>query len=120
MYIEKSSNNHGNNVFVSWERIDIIKITNITFYYNRFSFLIDDSSKSMGRFRIYLLLDDKTWSTQYTIAKKTQYSDNSNDWFLLNLNFTIENFGIKLLFDQIENAHKDMCFSIIAITHSVY
>ena len=36
MYIEKSSNNHGNIVFVSFGRTDIIKITNITFYYNRF------------------------------------------------------------------------------------
>ena len=37
MYIETSSNNHGSNVFFSWERTDIIQITNITFYYNRFS-----------------------------------------------------------------------------------
>ena len=37
MYIETSSNNHGHEkVFVSWERTDIIQITNITFYYNRF------------------------------------------------------------------------------------
>ena len=36
MYIETSSNNSGNDdVFVSWERINIIQITNITFYYNR-------------------------------------------------------------------------------------
>ena len=32
MYIETSSNNHGNNVFVGFERTDIIQITNITFY----------------------------------------------------------------------------------------
>ena len=32
MYIETSSNNHGSNVFVSWERTDIIQISNITFY----------------------------------------------------------------------------------------
>ena len=38
MYIEISSNIHGKNVFVSFERIDIIQISNITFYYNRFSF----------------------------------------------------------------------------------
>ena len=37
-YIETSSNNHGNDVFVSFERTDIIQIINITFYYNRFSF----------------------------------------------------------------------------------
>ena len=52
MYIENSSNNHGNIVFVSWERTDIIQITNITFYYNRFSILTSDNLKSVGRFRV--------------------------------------------------------------------
>ena len=32
MYIETSSNNDGNNVFVNFERTDIVQITNITFY----------------------------------------------------------------------------------------
>ena len=32
MYIETSSNNHRNNVFVIWERTDNIQISNITFY----------------------------------------------------------------------------------------
>ena len=32
MYIETSSNNHGSNAFVSWERTDIIQISNINFY----------------------------------------------------------------------------------------
>ena len=50
MYIEASSNNHGNNVFVSSERTDIVQITNITIYYNRVSNSINDSLKSMGRF----------------------------------------------------------------------
>ena len=120
MYIETSSNNHGNDVYVSWERTDIIQIRNITFYYNRFSTLTNDSLKSMGRFRIQLLLEDNTWSTQYTIAKNSQYSDNSTDWTLLNLDFTVENYGIKLIYDQIDTAHADMCFSNITITHSVY
>ena len=35
MYIETSSINLGHNVFCSWERIDIIQISNITFYYKR-------------------------------------------------------------------------------------
>ena len=40
MYIETSSNNHGHEkIFVSWERPDNIRISNITFYYNRFSIL---------------------------------------------------------------------------------
>ena len=80
MYSETSGGNHGNNIFVSFERTDIIQITNITFYYIRFSILTNDSLTSMGRFRIQLLLEDNTWSTQYTVAKNTQYSDNSTDW----------------------------------------
>ena len=119
-FIETSSVNHGDGVFVSFERTDIIQITNITFYYNRFSILTDDSLKSLGRFRIQLLLEDNTWSTQYTIAKNSQYSDNSTDWTLLNLNFNVENYGIELIYDQIDTAHADMCFSNITITHSVY
>ena len=121
MYIETSSSNHGHNrVFVSWERTDIIQITNITFYYNRFSILTNNNLKAIGRFRIQLLLEDNTWSTQCTIAKNTQYSDTSTDWTLLNLDFTIENYGIKLVYDQIDKPHADMCFSNITITHSVY
>ena len=79
MYIETSSNNHGSNVFVSWERTDIIQISNITFYYNRFSILTNDNLKNMGRFSIQLLLDDNTWSTQYAIDKNTQYSDSESE-----------------------------------------
>ena len=60
MYIEISSNNQGNNVFVSFERTVVIQISNITFYQNRFSFLTNDSLKSMGRFRIQLLLEENT------------------------------------------------------------
>ena len=120
MYIETSSNNHGSNVFVSWERTDIIQISNITFYYNRFSILTNDSKKSMGRFRIQLLLEDNTWSTQYTIAKNSQYNNTSTEWKLLNLDFTVENFGIRLVYDEIDTPHADMCFSNITITHSVY
>ena len=119
MYIETSSNNQGPNVFCSWERADIIQITNITFYYNRYSILTNDSLKAMGRFRIQLLLKDNTWNTQYTMDKNTNYSNASTDWSLLNLDFTIENYGIKLILDQIDTAHSDMCFSNITITHSV-
>ena len=121
MYIETSTANHGyERVFVSWEKTDVIQITDITFYYNRFSILTNDLLKSMGLFIIQLLIQDNTWSTQYTIAKNTQYSDNSTDWTLLNLNFTVENFGIKLFYDQIDTAHADISFSNITKTHSVY
>ena len=97
-----------------------MRITNITFYYNRFSILTNDSLKWMGRFRVQLFLEDNTWSTRYTIAKNTQYSNTSTEWTLLNLDFTLENYGIKLIHDQIESPHADMCFSNIMITPSVY
>ena len=91
IYIEKSSVYHGDGVFCSWDRTSIIQITNKTFCYDRFSILSDVSLKSMGRFRILLLLKKSTWSTQYKIAKNTQYSDNPSDWTLLNLDFYCRN-----------------------------
>ena len=65
----------------------------------------------MGRFRIQLLLEDNTWSTQYTIEKNTQLSATSTEWTLLNIDFTVEKYGIKLVYDQIDTPHADMCFS---------
>ena len=74
----------------------------------------------MGRFRVQLLLQDDIWSTQYTIDKNAQYNSSPTEWSLLNLDFTIENYGIKLILDEIETTHSDMGFSNITITHSVY
>ena len=121
MYIETSSNNHGyERVFVSWERTDIIQVSNITFYYNRFSILTNNSKKSMGRFRIQILLEDNTWSKRCNIPKNDRYSTSSTQWTLVNLNFNVENYGIRLICDQIVTPHADMCFSNITITHSLY
>ena len=88
MYIEASSNIHGNNVFVRFERTDIVQIGNITFHYYRFSILFNDSLKSMGRFQIQLLLAVITWSTKYNITKIDRYGDSSTDWTELSSNFT--------------------------------
>ena len=93
MYFETSSNIHGNNVFVSFERTDIVQISNIAFYYNIYSILTNDSLKALGRFRIQLLLEDNTWSTRYNIPQTDQYSDTSTQWTELGLIFTEENFG---------------------------
>ena len=120
MYKETSSNNHGSNVLVSWEKTDIIQITNITFDYNRFSILTNDNLKSMVRFRMQLLSEDNSWSTWYNIPKNDRYSDTSTDWSLVNLNFTVENYGIRLIDNQIDTAHADMCFNNKTITPSVY
>ena len=121
MYIETSSKNHGHERnFVSWERIDIIQISNKTFYYNRFSILTNKFKKSMGRFRIQLSLEDNTWSTSYNIPKNDRYRYSPTQWTLVNLNFTEENDVVKLIYDQIDTPQADMCFPNITITHSVY
>ena len=120
MYIETSSSNHGNSVFVSSERTDTIQITNRTFCKNRYSIFFNDSLKSMSRFRIQLLLGDITWSTRYNIPKNDQKNDSPTDWTLVILNFTVENYGTKLFYDQIDTPHADMCFSKITITLSVF
>ena len=120
MYIETSSNNHGNNVFVSFERTDIIQISNTTLYYYKISNLTIDSLKSVGRFMIQFLLKSSTWSTRCNIPKNDGYSNSPTHWTKVNLKFTEENYGFKLIYDQIDTPHADMCFSNITITHSVY
>ena len=119
MYVETSSNNFGENVFCSWESTDIVQISNITFYYNRFS-IEDISFRAMGCFRIQILTKDNVWLTKFIIAKNTQFSDASTDWIILDLNINDENYGVKFIYDQIDSAHADMCFSNITITHSPY
>ena len=66
----------------------------------------------MGRFRIQLLLEKNTLSTQYTISKNSQYSDSSIEWTLLSLDFTIENYCIELIYDKIETPML-ICASVI-------
>ena len=73
----------------------------------------------MGCLRIQLLLEDNTWSTRFTIPKNDRYSETSSDWTLVTLKFTEKNYGIKLIYDQIDTTIADMCFSIITITHSL-
>ena len=118
MYIETSSNNFGPNVFCSWERVDIIQISNLIFYYNRFS--IQGVFRAMGRFQIQILSKDNVWLTKFIIAKNTQFGNSATDWIILNLSKTDENYGVKFIYDQIDSAHADMCFSNIIISHSPY
>ena len=80
------------------ERTDIVQINNITFYYNRFSILTDDSLILMGRFRIQLLLEDNTCSTQCNIPKNDRHSDTLTHWTKIGLNFFEEIYGVKLFF----------------------
>ena len=74
----------------------------------------------MGHFRIQFLLEDNTLSTIYNIPKNDRYSETSTEWNLVSLNFTEGNFVIILIYDEIDSAPPDMCFSNITITHSVY
>ena len=119
MYFETSGNNSGSNTYIKLIRTDIIQISNISFYYNRYS-ATDPDLRAMGRVSIDILLDDNTWVNKYLIQENTQYSDSSTAWTLLSLDFTEENYGIRLVYDRISTAHCDMCFSDITITHSVY
>ena len=118
MYIETSGNNFGPNVYSSWEKTDITQISNITFYYNRIS--IQGDLRAMGRFRIQILTKDNIWLTKFNKNKNEQFSDTSTDCIILNLNIADENYGVKFIYDQIDSAHADMCFSNITITHSPY
>ena len=122
MYIETSANNHNSsndNVFISFERTDIIDISNITFYYNRFSTSAADK-RNMGKLEIQLLRNS-VWETEYTIDKDTNFSALSTDWTLFNMNIVSQpNYGIKLVYSGINSAHADMCFRDISITQSIF
>ena len=74
----------------------------------------------MGKFKIQLQLSDNTWSTRYEISDFDRFSSSSTQWRLVNSNFNIENYGIKLLQDQVDTTQTDICFSIIMLTNSVF
>ena len=74
----------------------------------------------MGCFRIQLLLEDNTWSTQYNKPKYDRYSDSSTDCTLVSLNFTVVNYGVRLLYDQNDTPHAGMCFCNITKTNSLF
>ena len=118
MYIESSGNNNSE-AYVKLIRTDIIQITNISFYYNRYS-SSDENLRAMGRLSISILLDDDTWTNKYVIQDNSQYSNTSSEWTLLSLDITEENYGIQIIYDRIRSPLADMFFSDITITHSVY
>ena len=68
-----------------------LQITNISFFYNRFSTLTNESKKSMERIKIHLILEDNTWSAQRTVPKNNQNRFLSTEWNLIIANFTVEN-----------------------------
>ena len=120
MYFEASSFNHGSDdVFVSSERTDIHQISIFTFYYNRYSISTNEFKKSMCMFRTQILLEDNTWSTQNNIPKIDRISNSSTQCKKLSLNFTVENSGIKLIYDQAVTPPVDICFSKIEMTLAI-
>ena len=119
MYLETSGVHNGDGTYAILTRTDIIQITNISFYYNRFS-ISDEDLRAMPRFRIQILSQNNEWENKYTIEKNSQYSATSIEWSLLNLDITQENYGIRLIFDRISTSHADMCLSNISITHTLY
>ena len=87
-FVESSSNNHAaNHIMVSWERTDIIQMSNIKIYYNRIS-TSDQNFRGIGRFRIQLLLEDNSWSTIHKIHKFIQFSSGSTQWYLFDADIT--------------------------------
>ena len=119
MYLESSGSNNGDNTYVILNRTDIIQITNISFYYNRFS-ISDKNLRAMPRFRIEILLENVNWENKFTIEKISQFSNSSTEWSYLNLDFTRKNYGIRFLFDRISSPHADMSISNISITHTLF
>ena len=114
MYVETSSNDRGHErVFVSWEKTDIIQISNITYFHNGFSNITNDSLKSMGRFRNELFLEDNIWSIRYNIPKNDRYSATSTDWTRVILNFTVKNYDIGIIFDQMIHPKLKCVFQIL-------
>ena len=67
-----------------------------------------------------MLLEDNTWSFRYSIPNNDRYSNTSTQWTQLSSDFTVEKYGINLIYDQIDTPHADMCFNNITITHSLY
>ena len=74
----------------------------------------------MGRIRIEFLVPNGKWFSKYVIDKNTNFNATSQGWTLLNLDFTETNYGIKLVFDQLDTALAVLCFSNVVITHPVY
>ena len=66
----------------------------------------------MDRFRIQLLLEDNTWHNQYTILKNDWDSDSDSEWTLFNLTFTVQRYGIKLIYDKLTQLML-ICVSVI-------
>ena len=120
MFIEEIAKNFGSHkVFCSFERTEFIQFSNLTFHCNRSSVFIKHSFELQGRLRFQLLLSPKTFSTQYKTPENDFYSISSTQWTLVSSNCTVEIYGTKKVYDQIDTPHADMCSGNNTLTHSV-
>ena len=65
----------------------------------------------MVHYRNQLLLSDNTWNIRYKRTKNDPHYNSSTDWALVILNFTVGNYGNRLIYDEIETAHGDLSLS---------
>ena len=73
----------------------------------------------MGRLVIQLLRN--VVGNRIHNRKKTSFSADESTWTLLNLFIASQpNYGVKVVYGQINTAHADMCFSNIMITDSIF
>ena len=73
----------------------------------------------MSRFTIQLLLEEETWSNRYYIPKNDQYIDSLTQCTKIISNFTEDKYGKTLIYDEVDSAHDDKCFSKFTKTHSI-
>ena len=74
----------------------------------------------MNKFRIQLILDSFKRNTRYNLPENDRYSTSTTDWHLLvNLNLTVEKYGMKLNYHRIVTTLADKCFSNITTTLSL-
>ena len=73
----------------------------------------------MGRFRNQVSSEDDTWNSRFNIPEKDRYSELSTSWTLVSLIFNVKNYGIKLIYGEIDATHRDMSLSNFTIKPSV-
>ena len=66
-----------------------------------------------------LLLGDNSRSTRFSISKNNPNSNSATNWTLVSLNNKEEDYRRKLVYDELDTALADMCFSNTTKLHSV-
>ena len=69
----------------------------------------------MGRFRSQPLSSDNSWSFRYNIPENDRCSNSSGQRKQVSSYIKIENYGIKVVYDQIHKQHDHMYFCDISM-----